>query len=144
MKTTEVVGSASTWRVTGLHHVAFAHVGRQALDQVVDVLGLECVSDETAQGFVERMLPAGGSYLQLLESTGPGVIQRFLDRRGPALHHVAFAVSDLDAALAELRSRGTPLVDQHPRTGGADTRVAFLHPSACGGLLVELVETPET
>jgi thiaminase II/methylmalonyl-CoA epimerase len=132
--------NGKTWRVTGLHHVAFAHDGQAALDQVTGTLGLDCASTEVAEGFVERMLPAGDGYLQLLEASGAGVIRRFLDRRGPALHHVAFTVTDIDAALSELRDKGTPLVDDHPRAGGSGTRIAFLHPSACAGLLVELVD----
>ncbi|HKA94648.1 MAG TPA: VOC family protein [Streptosporangiaceae bacterium] len=106
------------------------------------LLGLPCVHEETAEGFTERMIPAGEAYLQLLEATGPGVIERFLSRRGPGLHHVAFEVSDIDAAVADLRSRGVRMVDETPRPGGMGTRIAFVHPAACPGLLLELVESP--
>jgi methylmalonyl-CoA epimerase len=100
------------------------------------------VHEEAAAGFIERMIPAGEAYLQLLEATGPGVIERFLDRRGPGLHHVAFEVSDIDEAVADLRSRGVRMVDETPRPGGMGTRIAFVHPAACPGLLLELVESP--
>ncbi|HUZ19214.1 MAG TPA: VOC family protein [Acidimicrobiales bacterium] len=128
------------WGVRRIHHVAFAHQGPEVLDRLESVLGLRCHEPEPAEGFVERMFPIGDAYLQTLEATGPGDVGRFVDRRGPALHHVAFEVEDLDTALAELRRRGTRMVDESPRPGGAGTRIAFLHPSACGGLLVELVE----
>jgi len=132
--------SAAGWRVTGIHHVAFAHADPGVPEHLAATLGLQCVATEEAPGFTERMLAAGDDRLQLLEATGEGVVQRFVERRGAALHHVAFSVDDLDAAIKELHERGTPLVDEHPRAGGGGTRIAFLHPSACAGLLVELVD----
>ena len=127
------------WRVTRLHHVAFAHWGDDAPGQLADLLGLPCVAEEHADGFVERMLPAGDSFVQLLEGTGPGVVGRFLERRGPGLHHIALEVSDLDEAVADLIERGVRMVDHTPRPGGMGTQIAFVHPAASGGLLVELV-----
>jgi methylmalonyl-CoA/ethylmalonyl-CoA epimerase len=67
-------------------------------------------------------------------------VQRFLDRRGPGLHHLAFEVDAIDAALDDLAERDVPLIDRDARQGGMGTRIAFLHPSAFGGVLVELVE----
>jgi methylmalonyl-CoA/ethylmalonyl-CoA epimerase len=128
--------------VTRLHHVAFAHHGDDAARLLEDMLGLPCAHQERAAGFVERMLPAGDAYLQLLEATGPGVVERFLERRGPGLHHVAFEVSDLDEALSDLAGRGVRLVDEVPRPGGMGTRIAFIHPATPPGLLIELVESP--
>lgn len=77
------------WQVTGLHHVEFAHDGGDTPGVLGDLPGLRCGHSESADGFVERMLPAGNAYLQLPEATGPGVLERFLRRRGPALHLVA-------------------------------------------------------
>lgn len=134
----------STWQVIRLHHVAFAHRGDGPPQVIGDLLGLACTHEERATGFVERMLPAGGSYLQLLQATGPGTVARFLDRRGPALHHVAMEVSDIDEAVADLRRRGVRMVDEIPRPGGMGTRIAFVHPASCEGLLLELVEPPGT
>jgi methylmalonyl-CoA/ethylmalonyl-CoA epimerase len=134
-----VAEPARRWRVTRLHHVAFAHRDHDTPARLADLLGLPCAAEERADGFVERMLPAGESFLQLLEATGPGVVGRFLDRRGPALHHVAFEVTDLDAAVADLLGRGVRMVDDAPRPGGMGTQIAFVHPAAAGGLLVELV-----
>jgi methylmalonyl-CoA/ethylmalonyl-CoA epimerase len=130
------------WRVIRLHHVAFAHDGAEAPGLLGDLLGLECAHAESAGGFTERMLPAGDSYLQLLQATGPGTVERFLARRGPGLHHVAFEVDDVDVAVSDLRGRGVRLVDETPRNGGMGTRIAFIHPAAIPGLLVELVESP--
>ena len=65
-----------------------------------------------------------------------------MDTRGPGLHHLAFEVEDLDAALADLAAAGVHLIDSTPRAGGGGTRIAFVHPSAFGGVLVELVEDP--
>jgi methylmalonyl-CoA/ethylmalonyl-CoA epimerase len=128
------------WRVVGLHHVAFAHAPgsgpEDALCQVLDVTPHE----ESGPGFVERMFPVGDAYVQTLEASGDGVIQRFLDTRGPGLHHVAFQVDGIDAALEALRTQGVRLVDEEARAGGMGTRIAFVHPSAFGGMLVELVE----
>jgi methylmalonyl-CoA/ethylmalonyl-CoA epimerase len=131
-----------TWRVIRLHHVAFAHAAPDTPGLLGGLLGLSCAHTERLDGFTERMLPAGEAYLQLLEGTGPGVVRRFLDRRGPALHHVAFEVSDIDAAFSDLRRRGVRMVGESPRPGGMGTRIAFIHPSAAGGLLVELVAAP--
>jgi methylmalonyl-CoA/ethylmalonyl-CoA epimerase len=131
------------WSPLRVHHVAFAHEGPAALDGLRDLFGLRCGAPETGPGFRERAFPVGEVFVQTLEATGPGVVGRFLERRGPALHHLAFEVNDIDAALADLRDRGTRLVDEQPRPGGLGTRIAFLHPSACGGLLVELVESEQ-
>jgi len=130
------------WRVTGLHHVAFAHAGEGPEDALHEALALDETHEETAPGFVERMFPAGSSYLQTLEADGEGTVQRFLDRRGPGLHHVALEVDAIDAAVADLTERGVRLVDEEPRPGGMGTRIAFVHPSAFGGMLVELVQRP--
>ena len=89
------------------------------------------------------MYPAGNAYVQTLEAEGDGLVQRFLDRRGPGLHHVAFAVDAIDTALADLDARGVSLIDREARPGGMGTRIAFLRPSATGGVLVELVEERE-
>ncbi len=129
-----------SWGVRRIHHVAFAHKDADVLDSLGNLFGLRCSEPETATGFVERMFQVGDAYLQTLQATGPGLVDSFVERRGPALHHVAFEVEDIDAALEGLKSLGTRMVDDAPRPGGSGTRIAFVHPSACGGLLVELVE----
>jgi methylmalonyl-CoA epimerase len=138
-----VVAAEETWRVVRLHHVAFAHEGGgDPAGLLCSLLGLTMVHEESAVGLVERMLPAGDCYLQLLEATGPGVVERFVQRRGPGLHHVAFEVSDLDDAVSDLRGRGVRLIDEVARPGGMGTRIAFIHPSVVPGLLIELVSSP--
>ena len=132
-----------TWRVIGLHHVAFAHgAGSGTLTAFERLLGLTAAHEEYGPGFTERMLPVGDCFVQLLEATGEGVVDRFVARNGPGLHHVAFEVAGIDAAVAELRDAGARLVDEVPRAGGTGTRIAFVHPSSFDGLLVELVERP--
>lgn len=128
--------------MTGLHHVAFARGDDPTCEEALGSLLRTEPHAETGPGFVERMYPVGDSYVQTLEPTGDGVIASFLAKRGPALHHVAFSVDGLDAAIEDLRAAGTRLVDERPRAGGMGTRIAFIHPSSFGGLLVELVEDP--
>ncbi len=97
-----------------------------------------------AQGVEEAMVAVGGSFIQLLEPlTGESPVGRFLERKGEGLHHVALAVADLDSALEHLRDEGAELVDEVPRSGGRGARIAFVHPKAFAGTLVELVELPE-
>jgi methylmalonyl-CoA/ethylmalonyl-CoA epimerase len=129
------------WRVTGLHHVAIAHAGDDPVceDALAELLGRPTHAED-GPGFHERMYEVGPSYVQTLGSTGSGVVQRFLDRRGPGLHHLAFQVDAIDPALSDLARRGVPLIDREARAGGKGTRIAFVHPSAFGGVLVELVE----
>ena len=80
------------WRIVGLHHVAFAHApGSGPEDALCDLLDV-VPHEEPGPGFLERMFPVGDAYVQTLEATGDGVVQKFLDRRGPGLHHVAFEV----------------------------------------------------
>ena len=96
---------------------------------------------EDGPGFTERMIPIGDGFVQTLEATAPGLIDRFVGKRGAALHHVAFEVDDLEEYLRWLRGKGVHLIDEHPRPGGMGTMIAFVHPREFGGLLVELVES---
>ena len=96
---------------------------------------------EGGPGFSERMIPVGDGFVQTLEASGPGLIERFVGKRGSALHHVAFEVEDLNRYLHWLRGKGVHLIDEQPRPGGMGTMIAFVHPREFGGLLVELVET---
>jgi methylmalonyl-CoA/ethylmalonyl-CoA epimerase len=130
------------WQVQRLHHVAIAHEGDSACEGVLASMIGGAAHEEEGEGFVERMYDVGGTAVQTLEASGDGVVQRFLDRRGPGLHHIAFEVDRIDAALDDLAARGTRLIDREARAGGLGTRIAFLHPSALGGVLLELVEEP--
>jgi methylmalonyl-CoA/ethylmalonyl-CoA epimerase len=104
-------------------------------------LGLELeTSDEVgAQRVRAHFLPAGGPKLELLEATDEtSAIAKFVAKRGPGLHHIAFEVDDIVAALAELKARGVRLIDEQPRPGAEHALVAFIHPSSAHGVLVEL------
>jgi methylmalonyl-CoA epimerase len=93
------------------------------------------------QGVEEAMVAIGGSNLQLLMPLGDDTpVGRFLSSRGEGLHHVAFQVVDIEAALAHLEESGVQLVDRVARRGGGGHRIAFVHPKAFGGALIELVE----
>jgi methylmalonyl-CoA/ethylmalonyl-CoA epimerase len=127
-----------------IHHVAFAEETGAALVRLLErAFGLEVQSEEEAPGFVERMMPVGNCWLQGLEATGEGVVRRSVASRGAGLHHVAFEVDDLPAALEHLESLGIELIDRVPRTGGGGHQIAFAHPRAFGGLLIELVQIHE-
>jgi methylmalonyl-CoA/ethylmalonyl-CoA epimerase len=98
--------------------------------ETVEEQGVEAVLLDVGEGHVELLRP-------LSEDTPVG---KFLSKRGPGLHHVAFQVADVEATLAQLRERGVRLIDESPRSGIRGSRVAFLHPSSSGGVLTELVE----
>ncbi len=128
-------------------HVGIAHVGVAVpdLDAAVafyrDVLGLEPHAPEVADGAAIVALPFGESEVELLaplESDSP--IARFLAKRGPGIHHICYRVPDLDAALAACRAAGYRLVDETPRAGAGGRRIAFVHPKATAGILLELTE----
>jgi methylmalonyl-CoA/ethylmalonyl-CoA epimerase len=96
------------------------------------------------QGVDEAMIPVGGSFVQLLaplSDTTP--VGRFLTKYGEGLHHIAYAVPDIEAALEELRGQGARLIDETGRPGGRGAKIAFVHPAAFAGTLVELVELPD-
>lgn len=106
-----------------------------------EVLGLEAHPPEEADGAAIVSFPFGESEVELLAPLTPdGPIARFLDRRGPGIHHVCYRVPDLDAALEECRRAGYRLVDDVPRHGAGGRRIAFIHPKATAGILIELTE----
>lgn len=127
-----------------LDHVALAVRDLDgALERFRRLYGATPVSREVVEGdgVEEAMLLVGGSRIQLLTPRRPdSPVARFLERRGEGLHHIAFAVPDLDAALAHLEAEGAELIDRAPRLGGGGARIAFVHPRAFGGTLTELVE----
>ncbi|MBA3558861.1 MAG: methylmalonyl-CoA epimerase, partial [Gemmatimonadaceae bacterium] len=106
-----------------------------------EILGLMQVPLDNADGARIVGFAAGDALVELLEAQSPqSPIAKFLDKRGPGIHHICFAVDDLDATLALCRSAGVRLVDQVPRIGAEGKRIAFLHPSATNGVLIELSE----
>ena len=130
-----------------LDHVAIAVRDLdEALSEYKRLYGSEPLYRELVpeQGVEEAMVAVGGSFIQLLQPLSPdSPVSRFISRRGEGLHHVALAVADIDSALEHLRSEGADLIDDEPRLGGRGARIAFLHPRAFAGTLVELVELPK-
>lgn len=124
-----------------------AHVGIavRSLDEILpfyrDILGLPETPLDDADGARIAGLVAGESLVELLEAGTPeSPIGRFVAKRGPGIHHICFAVDDLDAALDRCRAAGVRLIDEVPRLGAEGKRIAFLHPAATAGVLVELSE----
>lgn len=98
----------------------------------------------TEQGVEAVLLDVGENHVELLAPTGPDTpVGRFLAKRGPGIHHVAYQVDDIDAALDSLRGAGMRLIDETPRTGIRNSRVAFLHPQSSGSVLTEIVQPAE-
>jgi methylmalonyl-CoA/ethylmalonyl-CoA epimerase len=108
-----------------------------------DILGLSFEGTETVaeQKVTTAFFPVGESELELLESTAPdGPIAKYIEKKGTGIQHVALRVENIEAALAELKEKGVQLIDQAPRHGAGGARIAFLHPKATGGVLVELCQ----
>lgn len=108
-----------------------------------DTFGMPLVHRETvtSQGVEAVLLDVGDGHVELLEPLGPEtVVGKFIAKRGEGLHHVAYAVGDIDAALEQLKGAGVELIDTEARVGIRGSRVAFLHPRATGSVLTELVE----
>jgi methylmalonyl-CoA/ethylmalonyl-CoA epimerase len=122
-----------------------AHIGIavRALDEILpfyrDVLGMPEVPLEDADGAWIAGVQSGESLVELLEAQSDNSpIGKFVAKRGPGIHHICFAVDDLDATLERCRAAGIRLIDQHPRIGAEGKRIAFLHPSSTAGVLIEL------
>jgi methylmalonyl-CoA/ethylmalonyl-CoA epimerase len=115
----------------------------ESLRFYTDVLKLPLVHRETVteQGVDAALLDIGDGHIELIAPLGPETgVAKFLEKRGPGLHHVAYRVDDIEAALASLSAAGVRLIDEQARIGIRGSRVAFLHPSASGGVLTEIVE----
>jgi methylmalonyl-CoA/ethylmalonyl-CoA epimerase len=127
-----------------IDHIGIATRGIQdAMTFYRDMLGLDVAETEEVAGQKVRvaMLPIGESRIELLEATSAdSPISRFLEKRGPGIHHIAVRVDDIRAVLADLRAKGARLIDEEPRQGAGGCLVAFVHPSSTGGVLLELVQ----
>ena len=125
------------------------HIGIAAssIDKSVNfytqMLGLELVGTEevTEQKVLTAFLPVGESEIEILESTAPdGPIARYISKSGEGIQHIALRVDDIEAALEELKNKGVRLIDETPRHGAGGTKIAFIHPRATGGVLLELCQ----
>jgi methylmalonyl-CoA epimerase len=136
-------GSIGPVRVSGIHHVGVAVAD---LDEAVAtwgrLFGAELEARETVadQGVETALLRVGDGRIELLASLEADTpVGKFLDRRGPGMHHVAFEVDDVAAELERLAAGGAELIDERPRAGLEGREVAFVHPHTTGGVLAELV-----
>jgi methylmalonyl-CoA epimerase len=132
-------------RVIRINHIGLATEGIEgALKVFGEGLGLAITGAEDVPGDRVRVTfaPVGEARFEFLEPVGDeGPVQKFLEKRGPGIHHICLEVEDLPGMLARLESLGVELIDREPRPGAHDTRVAFVHPKSANGVLVELVET---
>ncbi|HEY0430640.1 MAG TPA: methylmalonyl-CoA epimerase [Pyrinomonadaceae bacterium] len=126
-----------------------AHIGiaTQHLEDALalwrDALGLQVDYQEevTEQGVRVAMLQVGDTHIELLEPlNGGSPVGKFLEKRGPGIHHIAIEVEDIQASLADLKARGARLIDETPRNGAGGCLVAFVHPQSANGVLLELVQ----
>jgi len=129
-----------------VHHSGIVVIDLEAAAESYATLGF--VDGERfaieAQGIEAITFHCGDGYIELISPTDPdGAIARFMAKRGEGVHHIAYRVDDIDAALTELAARGVRLIDTVARIGAHGWRVAFIHPEACHGVLTELVETGE-
>ncbi len=108
-----------------------------------DLLGLKLTGTEevTEQKVRTAFIPAGESEIELLESLSPdGPIGKFIEKNGEGIQHIALRVDDIEAALEELKNKGVKLIDEKPRYGAGGAKIAFIHPKATGGVLLELCQ----
>jgi len=124
-------------------------IASKALDEAVArmdrLFGMEVghIEEVPEQKVRTAFFQVGPSNLEYLESTDPeGPVGKFLEKRGPGVHHLAFEVDDVEAAVRELLGKGVRMIDQVPRDGAHGCRIAFLHPSETGGVLIELCQSP--
>ena len=131
-------------RLTRIDHVGIAVPDLDtAVERYTRIFGLQPVHRERVedQGVEEVLFAAGESFIQLLGALGPDTpVGRFLERRGPGVHHLGYRVQDVELALRDLRADGIRLIDERPRAGSRGTTIAFVHPKDMGGVLVELVQ----
>jgi methylmalonyl-CoA/ethylmalonyl-CoA epimerase len=134
--------TSSPRRRTTIAHIGVAVASLDAiLPFYRDILGMQEAPLDDSDGASIAGLVAGESLVELLEPNTPeSPIGKFLSKRGPGIHHVCFAVEDLDATLERCRNAGIRLIDAHPRLGADGKRIAFLHPSSTAGVLIELTE----
>ncbi len=133
-------------KAKGLDHVAIAVKDLEASIAIYrDAFGLELVEVEEIPGQQVRaaIFGHGAGRIELICPTvKDNGVARFLEKRGEGLHHICIEVEDIEAAMAELRERGVPLIDQTPKVGMGGAKVAFIHPKGTGGVLTELRQGP--
>jgi methylmalonyl-CoA/ethylmalonyl-CoA epimerase len=129
--------------VLKIDHIGIAVKNLAESSRLYDLLGIKSAGvEEVAEQKVKVcFFPLGDSEIELLESTSPeGPIARYIEKNGEGIQHLALRVENIEAALAELKAKGVRLIDEKPRYGAGGARIAFVHPKATGGILLELSE----
>ena len=130
--------------ITHIEHIGIAVTDlEKSIRYYEDVLGLTCyaIEEVTDQKVKTAFFQVGDTKIELLESTDPeGPIGKFIAKKGEGIHHLAFAVKDIDSALQEVKSKGVQLIDEQPRMGAEGLHIGFLHPKFSGGVLTEFCE----
>jgi methylmalonyl-CoA/ethylmalonyl-CoA epimerase len=114
---------------------------KESIKYYEDVLGMKCYAIEEVeeQKVKTAFFKVGDTKIELLESTDPdGPIGKFVEKKGPGVHHIAFAVDDVQEALLDVQEKGVKLIDEQPRKGAENLKIGFLHPKSTGGVLTEL------
>lgn len=131
-------------KTIGVDHIGIAVKSiDEALKFWEEALGIKCTGREEVaeQKVVTAFLPLGDTEIELLEPTSPeSPISKFIESRGEGIHHLALKVEDIEAALKELKDKGIRLIDEKPRCGAGGAKIAFVHPKAAGGVLLEISE----
>ncbi|MEG6584006.1 methylmalonyl-CoA epimerase [Dendrosporobacter sp. 1207_IL3150] len=132
------------FKVTKVDHIGIAVKDlEQAKKFYTEVLGMEVQGEEVVEQQKVKVcfIPSGDSEVELLESTSPdGPIAKFIEKNGEGIQHIALRVDNIEAALADLKAKGVRLIDETPRYGAGGASIAFVHPKATGGILLELSE----
>ena len=124
-------------------HIGIAVKSLSESSKLYELLGIKSTGTEEVAGQKVKVafFPVGDSEVELLESTAPdGPIARYIEKNGEGIQHIALRVDDLEKALAELKAKGVRLIDEKPRRGAGGAKIAFIHPKATGGILLELTE----
>ena len=131
-------------RIGALNHIGIAVANLEEAKKVfVDALGLPCVEEKTVpeRGVRIAFLSSGNTTVELLEGIGPeSTVAKFVEQRGPGIHHLCFEVEGIERVMGELAAAGIRLIDEKPRPGAEGKPVAFVHPKSTLGVLVELIE----
>ena len=130
-----------------LDHIGIAVKSIEESKNIYEMLGIEMtgVEEVADQKVKTAFFPLGDTEIELLESTSPdGPVGKFIASRGEGVHHLALRVDNIDEALGELKAAGVRLIDEEPRYGAGGARIAFLHPKATGGVLIELSEREDS
>lgn len=132
------------FKVLKVDHIGIAVKDlEQAKKFYTEVLGMTAMGEELVEQQKVKIcfIPCGDSEVELLESTSPdGPIAKFIDKNGEGMQHIALRVDNIETALADLKAKGVRLIDEEPRYGAGGARIAFIHPKATGGILLELSE----